>query len=115
MNISNHVLSEGGSFFANIFRGRDVTLLYGQLRLIFDRVNIAKLSSSCNSSIEAFVVCQGFRGGKEFRDIPLEGRFEPSLSADESIISGGGERVRVGIGENNDRDGNSAVDDDARP
>ena len=43
------------------------------------------------------MVCQGFKGGKEFTDLPLEGEFEPSLSADDSIISGGGERVRVGI------------------
>ena len=44
------------------------------------------------------MVCQGFKGGKEFTDIPLESGFEPSLSADDSIISGGGERVRVGTG-----------------
>ena len=61
------------------------------------------------------MVCQRFKGGEEFTDLPLEGGFETSLSADDSIISGGGERVRVGIGENNDRDGNSAVDADARP
>ena len=154
-------------------------LLYGQLHLLFDRVSVAKPSSSRNSSIEAFVVYQGFKGGEEFKDIPLEGGFKPSPSADDSIISGGGERVRVGTGglrprvekeknkyngdgksgdptglrpsivpfvscgdlsgyapppssltysfafldadksypleDNNDRDGNSAVDDDARP
>ena len=61
------------------------------------------------------MVCQGFKGGKGFTDLPLEGGFEPSPSEDKSIISGGGERVRVGTGENNDRDGNSAIDDDARP
>ena len=125
------------------------------------------------------MVCQGFKGGKEFTDLPLEGGFEPSPSSDDSIIFGGGERFRVGNGglrsrvekenneyngdgnsgdstglrpsivpavlcgdlsgytpppslstyyfvfldadkiypseENNDRDGNSAVDDDARP
>ena len=114
MNISTHVLSEGGTFVAKIFHGRDVGLLYGQLRLLFDRVSVAKPPTSCNSSIEAFVVCQGFKGGKEFTDLPLEGGFEPSPSADDSIISGSGERVRVGTGDNNDRDRNSAVDDDAR-
>ena len=96
MNISIHVLSEGGTFVANIFRGRDVGLLYGQLLLLFDSVSVAKPSSSRNSSIEAFLVCQGFKGGKEFTDLPLEGGFEPSLSSDNSIISGGGDRVRVG-------------------
>ena len=42
------------------------------------------------------MVYQGFKGGREFTDIPLEGGFEPSPSADDSIISGGGDRVRVG-------------------
>ena len=102
MNISTHVLSEGGTFVAKIFRGRNVGLLYGKLRLLFNRVSVAKQSSSRNSSIEAFVVCQGFKGGKEFTDLPLESVFEPSPSADNSIISGGGERVRVGNGDNND-------------
>ena len=98
MNISTHVLSEGGTFVAKIFRGRNVGFLYGQLRLLFNRVSVAKPSSSLNSSIEAFVVCQGFKGGKEFTDLPLESGFKPSLSADDSIVSGGGERVRVGTG-----------------
>ena len=95
MIISTHVLSEGGTFVANIFCGRDVGLLYGQLRLLFDMVSVAKPPSSRNSSIEAFAVCQGFKGGKEFTDLPLEGGFEPSPSADNSIIYGGGDRVRV--------------------
>ena len=42
------------------------------------------------------MVCLVFKGGKEFTDLPLEGGFEPSQSADDSIISGGGDRVRVG-------------------
>ena len=125
MNISTHVLSEGGTFIAKIFLGRIVVLIYRQLRLLFDRVSVAKPSSSRNSSIEAFVVCQGFKGGKEFTDLPLEGGFEPSPSADDSIISGGGERVRVGTGglrprvekENNEYngDGNSGGPPVLRP
>ena len=115
VNISTHVLLEGGTFVANIFRGRDVGLLYEKLRLLFDMVSVAKPPSSRNSSIEAFVACQGFKGGKEFTDIPLEGGFDPSPSADDSIIYGGGERVRVETRENKDQDGNYSVDDDARP
>ena len=42
------------------------------------------------------MVCQGFKGGKEFTDITLEGGLEPSPSADDSIISGGEDMVRVG-------------------
>ena len=89
---------EGGTFVAKIFCGRNVGLLYGQLRLLLDRISVAKPSSSCNSSIEVFVVCQVFKGGKELTDLPLEGRFEPSSSADDSIISGGGGREKVRVG-----------------
>ena len=118
VNISTHFLLEGGTFVSKI-------LLYGQLRLLFDRVSVAKPPSSRNSSIDAFVVCQGFKGGKEFTDLPLERRFEPSPSADDSIISGGGERVRVGTegirprveNENNEYngDGNSGDPTGLRP
>ena len=75
INITTHVLCENGTFIAKIFRGRDVGLLYTQLRLLFARVSIAKPASSRNSSMEAFVVCQGFHGGK-FMNLPLEGGFD---------------------------------------
>ena len=58
LNITTHVLKEGGAFVAKIFRGRDVTLLYSQLRIFFADVSVAKPRSSRNSSIEAFVVCR---------------------------------------------------------
>ncbi|XP_038620930.1 putative tRNA (cytidine(32)/guanosine(34)-2'-O)-methyltransferase [Tachyglossus aculeatus] len=60
LNITTHVLKQGGTFVAKIFRGRDVTLLYSQLRIFFPDVTCAKPRSSRNSSIEAFVVCRGF-------------------------------------------------------
>lgn len=60
LNITTHMLRDGGSFVAKIFRGRDVSLLYSQLRLFFTEVTIAKPKSSRNSSIEAFVVCQNY-------------------------------------------------------
>merc|ERR1712168_1220469 len=60
LNITTHVLKPGGTFVAKIFRGKDVTLLYAQLRLFFDEVTVAKPRSSRNSSIESFVVCQGY-------------------------------------------------------
>lgn len=78
INITTHVLCEGGSFVAKIFRGRDVGLLYTQLRLMFNEVSVAKPSSSRNSSIEAFVVCQGF--DSKFSNLPLEGGFDSKLS-----------------------------------
>jgi len=60
LNITTHVLKPGGVFVAKIFRGKDVTLLYAQLELFFDKVVCAEPRSSRNSSIEAFVVCQGY-------------------------------------------------------
>jgi tRNA (cytidine32/guanosine34-2'-O)-methyltransferase len=63
VKITTHVLVDGGTFVAKIFRGRHAGHLYAQLRLLFDRVSIAKPTSSRNSSLESFVVCQGFKGG----------------------------------------------------
>ncbi|XP_075041661.1 tRNA (cytidine(32)/guanosine(34)-2'-O)-methyltransferase [Mixophyes fleayi] len=60
LNITTHVLRNGGTFVAKIFRGKDVTLLYSQLKIFFREVTCAKPRSSRNSSIEAFVVCQGY-------------------------------------------------------
>jgi len=61
LNLATHLLRTGGSFVAKIFRGRDASLLYSQLRVFFDVVSCTKPKSSRNSSIEAFVVGQGFR------------------------------------------------------
>ncbi|XP_052444969.1 putative tRNA (cytidine(32)/guanosine(34)-2'-O)-methyltransferase [Carassius gibelio] len=60
LNITTHVLKPGGNFVAKIFRGKDVTLLYSQLKIFFSAVTCAKPRSSRNSSIEAFVVCQNY-------------------------------------------------------
>jgi tRNA (cytidine32/guanosine34-2'-O)-methyltransferase len=62
MLITTHVLCPGGTFVAKIFRGRNADFLYSQLRLLFERVSVAKPESSRNSSLESFVVCQRFRG-----------------------------------------------------
>ena len=59
LNITTHVLKVGGNFVAKIFRLKDVTLLFAQLKIFFDDVTVAKPRSSRNSSIEAFIVCQG--------------------------------------------------------
>ena len=78
VNITTHVLSPGGTFVAKVFRGRDITLLCGQLRILFEEVSLAKPTSSRNSSIEAFVVCRRFRGGR-YANLPLEGGFGGSV------------------------------------
>ena len=44
--------------FAISIRGRDVSLLYSQLRLFFPNVTIAKPRSSRNSSIEVRIICR---------------------------------------------------------
>ena len=51
LNITTHVLRPGGTFLAKIFRGKDATLLYEQLKIFFPFVTIAKPKSSRNSSI----------------------------------------------------------------
>lgn len=54
LSITTVVLAEGGTFVAKIFRGKDTTLLYSQLKLFFEFVSIAKPASSRNSSIGEF-------------------------------------------------------------
>lgn len=70
LNITTNTLKIGGNFVAKIFRGRDVSLLYSQLRCFFEEVEVAKPKSSRNSSIESFVVCRNYN--------PPEG-FVPSM------------------------------------
>ncbi|KAL1986566.1 hypothetical protein VTN96DRAFT_6144 [Rasamsonia emersonii] len=60
LNLAIGVLRPGGKFVAKIFRGRDVDLIYAQLRTVFEKVSVAKPRSSRASSLEAFVVCEGF-------------------------------------------------------
>ena len=67
LNLALCVLKPGGKFVAKIFRGKDVDLLFSQLKLVFERVRVAKPRSSRASSIEAFVVCEGFRPPKGWK------------------------------------------------
>ena len=60
LTLAMKVLKPGGKFVAKIFRARNVDLIYAQLKLVFSRVHVAKPRSSRASSIEAFVVCEGF-------------------------------------------------------
>ena len=70
LNLALCVLKPGGKFVAKIFRGKDVDLIYAQLKVVFENVTVAKPRSSRASSLEAFVVCRGFS--------PPAG-FQPSL------------------------------------
>jgi len=67
LNITTHVLRRGGTFVAKIFRGKDIELLYDQLRPFFGQVLCCKPRSSRNSSIEAFVVCLGYQAPPDFK------------------------------------------------
>jgi tRNA (cytidine32/guanosine34-2'-O)-methyltransferase len=68
LNITTHVLkiSPSSRFIAKIFRGKDITLLYSQLKMFFNRVTVSKPRSSRNSSIEAFVVCEGYQPTQDY-------------------------------------------------
>jgi tRNA (cytidine32/guanosine34-2'-O)-methyltransferase len=67
LNLALCVLRPGGRFVAKIFRGRNVDVLYAQLKIFFTRVVVAKPRSSRASSIEAFIVCLDFRPPPGFR------------------------------------------------
>eukprot|EP00501_MAST-03F_sp_TOSAG23-6_P002610 GSMAST32.ASY1.ANO1.2751.1 assembled CDS len=60
LNITTNLLRPGGTFVAKIFRGKDVCLLYSQLKVYFEEVICCKPKSIRNSSIEAFVVCRRY-------------------------------------------------------
>jgi tRNA (cytidine32/guanosine34-2'-O)-methyltransferase len=60
LNLAMCVLKPGGKFVAKIFRGRNVDLLFAQLKIFFERVIVAKPRSSRASSVEAFIVCLNF-------------------------------------------------------
>ena len=74
LNLALCVLKPGGRFVAKIFRGKDVDILYAQLKTVFEGVTVAKPRSSRASSVEAFIVCTNFRppaGFKASLDNPL--------------------------------------------
>ncbi|CAI0646643.1 unnamed protein product [Colletotrichum noveboracense] len=74
LNLALCVLKPGGKFVAKIFRGRNVDLLYAQLKVFFETVIVAKPRSSRASSVEAFIVCINFQPPAGFQaslDNPL--------------------------------------------
>lgn len=73
LNISLHLLANGGTFVAKIFRGKQVSLLYAALSRFFKTVTCAKPQACRNSSVEAFVVCTGFELPKDFTLRKMDG------------------------------------------
>ena len=70
LNLALKILKPGGKFVAKVFRGRDVDLIYAQLNCFFTSVHCAKPRSSRASSLEAFVVCEGFAIPKGYKVDP---------------------------------------------
>jgi len=66
LNLALCVLKPGGKFVAKIFRGKNVDILYAQLKIFFERVHVAKPRSSRASSVEAFIVCLNFQPPRGF-------------------------------------------------
>ena len=69
VNITTHILKRGGTFVAKIFRGKDVSLLWSQLKIFFKEVIITKPRSSRNSSIEAFAVCRDYCPPEDYKPV----------------------------------------------
>ena len=73
-----------GKFVAKIFRAKDCELIYAQLSCFFRKVSVAKPRSSRASSLEAFVVCEGFEMPKGYTidpEVPVGlGTYTPSSS-----------------------------------
>lgn len=91
VTIATHVLHPGGNFIAKVFRGKDISLLYSQLKMLFPTVICTKPKSSRNSSIEAFVVCQNYAPPPGFLPSQLQKALMRSsdrdVQDDQSLIS----------------------------
>lgn len=86
LNITTHMLRPGGTFVAKIFRGRDVSLLYAQLKSFFPHVAVCKPKSSRNSSIESFVVCQQYAPPPGYRPTMVDPLLSHKHGADNPLL-----------------------------
>lgn len=66
LQLTTCILKQGGTFVAKIFRGRDIDLLYSQLGYLFEKVICAKPRASRGTSLEAFIVCIGYKPRKDW-------------------------------------------------
>ncbi|CAN1134422.1 Putative tRNA (cytidine(32)/guanosine(34)-2'-O)-methyltransferase [Linum perenne] len=88
LTIVTHILREGGKFIAKIFRGKDTSLLYCQLKLFFPLVTFAKPKSSRNSSIEAFAVCENYSPPEGFNPRDLHRLLEKCADCSSGWLEG---------------------------
>lgn len=86
LNITTNILKPGGTFVAKIFRGKDVTLLYAQLKIFFPTVTCSKPRSSRNSSIEAFIVCQNYTPPKDYKSTMIDPLLDLSYSSGNELL-----------------------------
>lgn len=97
INITTHLLCQGGTFVAKIFRTREVGLIYTQLQLLFEDVQVAKPTASRNASVESFVVCRGFGCGKleieKCLNLALEGGWDEGFSGVGGLREYSGQKV----------------------
>ncbi|KAI0386502.1 FtsJ-domain-containing protein [Hypomontagnella monticulosa] len=90
LNLALCVLKPGGKFVAKIFRGKNVDILYAQLKIFFEKVHVAKPRSSRASSVEAFIVCLNFQPPKGFSaslEEPLGVGFRLSRMTEQNSLS----------------------------
>ncbi|KAI1356024.1 FtsJ-like methyltransferase-domain-containing protein [Xylaria sp. FL0043] len=90
LNLALCVLKPGGKFVAKIFRGKNVDVLYAQLKIFFEQVHVAKPRSSRASSVEAFIVCLNFQPPKGFSaslEEPLGVGFRLNKMTEQNILS----------------------------
>lgn len=67
LQLTTCLLRPGGTFVAKIFRGRDIDLMYSQLGHLFEKVICAKPRSSRGTSLEAFIVCLGYKPSETWK------------------------------------------------
>ena len=72
LHVCAATLRRGGTFVAKMFRGGRARRLLTQCGRSFDDVVVAKPRASRNSSIEAFLVCRGYRGSEAAAEATLE-------------------------------------------
>lgn len=99
LNLALCVLKPGGKFVAKIFRGKDVDLLYAQMKVLFEQVTVAKPRSSRASSVEAFIVCVNFQPPKGFK-----ASLENPLGAGRVVRSEGEARRERSVGSRKTRE-----------
>jgi tRNA (cytidine32/guanosine34-2'-O)-methyltransferase len=99
LNLALCVLKPGGKFVAKIFRGKDVDLLYAQMKVLFEQVTVAKPRSSRASSVEAFIVCVNFQPPKGFK-----ASLENPLGAGRTVKSSGEAKKERTVGSRKTRE-----------